>query len=471
MKTWLNYFREISAIPRGSYKEAQIAQYLVDFANANNLSVIRDSAHNVFIRKKASAGYESAPAILLQGHTDMVCEKNGDVAHDFSTEGIRVIQDGDILRAEGTTLGADNGYAVALMMALLADNTLQHPEMECLFTSAEEVGMDGMRAFDKTLLHSQRMLNVDSCEESCATAACAGGVRTKLVRDNKAESCTDNAVRLTVKGLIGGHSGEDISRGRANALKLCARILSQIPPEQNLRLIQMDGGSKDNAIPRECTAMFTVNDIAAVKDTLLSCADKIKRELSKDDANFLADITTEPYDGSVLCAEDTIRTIALLRTLPCGPLQMSHDIPGLVQTSSNTAIVHASGARTEVTLSSRSSCETQLDDVCALVETNAALCGFTCTHSGRYPGWDFRRDSELQSIYLRSAKEVLGIDANIIGIHAGLECGLLSHELPEMDMISIGPNMYDIHTPDERMSVSSGDRVYDLVVHMLASMK
>ncbi len=468
MKQLLDYFYEISAIPRASYNEKNIAAYLMDFAAEHQLEAYTDDAHNVLIRKPAAVGYENAPPVVLQGHTDMVCEKNPDTAHNFDTDGIRIIREGDRLRADGTTLGADDGFAVAAMMTILADSALPHPALECLFTTAEEVGMDGMRAFDKSLLRGRMMINLDSCEEAFATAACAGGVRSDFRRSCKTETVRGQAIRIFVTGLCGGHSGEDIHRGRGNALKLCARILSKAGA---FRLIRLDGGDKDNAIPRECEAWILAENAAFAKSCMISEAERIARELSPADAAFRCEITFEDYDGSALPCEDSQALLSLLRVLPCGPLSMSTGIEGLVESSSNTAVVRTSDTEMQLTVSSRSSVESKLDDICALLETCAALCGFRCEHYSRYPGWDFRRDSRMQEIYLDSARAVLGHEGKIIGIHAGLECGLLSREIPEMDMISIGPDMFDIHTPAEQLSVSSAERMYQLVLHMLASIR
>ena len=466
MKQLLDYFYEISAIPRASYKEEKIAAYLMHFAEEHHLEACTDEAHNVLIRKAASSGYENAPVVVLQGHTDMVCEKNADSSHNFDTDGIRIIREGDRLRADGTTLGADDGFAVASMMAILADDTLPHPALECLFTTSEEVGMDGMRAFDKSLLHGRLMINLDSCEEAFATAACAGGVRTDFRRSVEAKDADGHVIRLFVCGLCGGHSGEDINRGRGNALKICARILSVIG---EFRLIRMHGGDKDNAIPRECEAWILAKDPAAAQARMEEEFLRIKKELSDADASFRAEITCEDYSGKALSAADSLALLSLVRILPCGPLSMSTGIAGLVESSSNTAVVRTADTELRLTVSSRSSVDSKLDDICALLETCASLCGFRCEHYSRYPGWDFRRDSCMQKVYLDSAREVLGHEGTIIGIHAGLECGLLSRAIPDMDMISIGPDMFDIHTPAEQMSVSSAERVYRLVCHMLAS--
>ena len=463
----LKYFYEISAIPRPSYHEDKIADYLVSFANMHSLEVLRDSAHNVLIRKAASADMTDAPAVLLQGHTDMVCEKNGDCDHDFSAEGIKVLRDGDLLYADGTTLGADNGYAVATMLAILADNTISHPALECLFTSAEEVGLDGMRAVDPDWIRARMMINLDSCDEKCATAACAGGVRTNFDRSPSAVAYTGKAVRVFVTGLCGGHSGEDIDRCRANALKIGARLYCALSEAQDVHLISAHGGNKDNAIPRECELVIAASDPQAAVDTVNAQAAVIASELCRDDAEFRVDTSIIDFAGSRLSDSDEDAVISLLRIVPCGPLAMSADLPGLVETSSNTAVINADAHSIHIVASSRSSVESKLDDVCGIMEKCGVVSGFTVTHKSRYPGWKFRTDSSIQSVYKESSKACFGEEGKIIGIHAGLECGLLSEKIPEMDMLSIGPNMYDIHTPKERLSLSSAARVCDLVLDML----
>ena len=462
----LKYFYEISAIPRPSYHEDKIADYLVAFAHSHGLEALRDDAHNVLIRKAASADKVDSPAVLLQGHTDMVCEKNGDCNHDFSKEGIRILQDGDLLYADGTTLGADNGYAVATMLAILADNTLSHPSLECLFTSAEEVGLDGMRAVDPDWIHSRLMINLDSCDEMSATAACAGGVRTNFDRTTVAVPYTGKAVRVFVTGLCGGHSGEDIDRCRANALKIAARLYSSLSG-LDTHLISVHGGNKDNAIPRECELIIACANPQDIIDKVQAQSAVIAAELCRDDAAFRVDTSVLEFAGSRMSDADENAVISLLRILPCGPLAMSADLPGLVETSSNTAVIEADAQNAHVVTSSRSSVESKLDDVCDIMEHCGAVCGFTVTHKSRYPGWKFRADSAIQSIYKESSKACFGEEGKIIGIHAGLECGLLSEKIPEMDMLSIGPNMFDIHTPKERLSISSAARVCDLVLDML----
>lgn len=471
MNHLLSYFYEISAIPRASYHEEKIATYLTRFASSHHLETVRDAWNNVLIRKPASAGYESAPTVLLQGHTDMVCEKNAGVVHNFDTDGIRILRKDDILYADGTTLGADNGYAVAAMLAILSDNTLEHPALECLFTTSEEVGLDGMRNFDASQLHSHIMINLDSCEEDCATAACAGGVRTHLHRTCSTVPVSGTALCLHIGGLMGGHSGEDIHRGRANALKIAARMYTAVCRTTDNCLISVQGGNKDNAIPRECTVRWISRDPEAEREALSAYADVIRNELSTEDRAFSVCITEEAFSGYGIASDDADALFALLRILPCGPLAMSNRLPGVVETSCNTAVVSALADGMDVTVSSRSSVESKLDDLCELLETCGHLTGFTAEHRNRYPGWDFSVDSQIQTVYTQAAEECLHKAPRIIGIHAGLECGLMREKRPDMDMISIGPNIWDLHTPQERMSISSAERVYEMILTMLKKIR
>ncbi len=470
-RSFLDYFYEISAIPRPSGKEERIADYLMHFANAHGLAATRDTANNVLICKPASAGYENAAPILLQGHTDMVCEKNAGTAHDFDTEGIRVMREGDILRADGTTLGADNGYAVAVMLAVLSDDTLSHPALECLFTTEEEVGLNGMQSFDKSVIRARLMINLDSCDETVATAACAGGVRTDFRRTPASAVTADGMVlQMAVTGLKGGHSGEDINRGRGNAIKICARLYAAAAKATDLHMVSMNGGNKDNAIPRECTVRFTAADPQKAIIAIREEEAHIRAVRTADDAAFSVSVK-EAAAVRAMPDADAVALISLIRLLPCGPLSMSNNVPGLVETSSNTAIVCADTEQILLTVSSRSSVDAELTDLCTILNTAAKVTGFENGHYARYPGWDFTVNSRLQQVYLDTYRTLFGKEAQIIGIHAGLECGILKQAIPDMDIISIGPDMQDIHTPAEQLSVSSGERVYQLLLAMLAAFK
>ncbi len=464
----LAHFSAISAIPRGSGNEEAVARYVEEFARSRGLFCVRDERNNVYVRRPAAAGYTDAPAVVLQGHLDMVCEANGHVIHDFEKDPIRFVQDGDILRADGTTLGADNGVAVAIMLMLLDKAELCAPTLECVFTTSEETGMDGMRHFDPALLQGRQMINLDSAGEGEATVACAGGVRTDLVRSVTWESVPAalSVLSIAITGLAGGHSGEDIHRGRTPAIPAMGQLLWRVADACDLRLVSLTGGARDNAIPRECTAIVAVSDKAAAIAAIQAGEAVLRADLVPEDAGF----TVQVSDGSgdrCMSAADTKALLALLRVIPVGVRRMSRDIPGLVETSSSMGVVRTNANQVEITVSSRSSVSAQLDELQAVLDACGTLSGATCTHRSRYPGWAFRSGSRMQSCYKESWQALFGTEAKIIGIHAGLECGLLMEKCPDMDIISIGPDIQNLHSPDEFLRLSSLDRLTTLVLHIL----
>ena len=459
------YFEEISKIPRGSGNEAEVAAYVETFANTHGLFVIRDEANNVYIRKDAAKGRENDAAIVLQGHLDMVCEANADTVHDFTKDPIRLVRNGDILTADGTTLGADNGVAVALMMALLEAENLSHPMLECIFSADEEAGMTGMRAFDASVVKGRMMINLDSEGEGIATVSCAGGVRTviTLPADTKPVPERYETVRLTVKGLFGGHSGADIHLGRANAIKTAARLLYSASYDADVRLISLEGGSKDNAIPRECTVVFATNSPDKAAAAIEKEAASIR--FCEDDKDFRA--LTEKIDRSdkSLAASDAV--LRLLNDLPFGIIAMSKGIPGLVETSANTGIIRTGEDGVVITVSSRSSVEAELDKIEASLASLAVNAGGTFAHKNRYPGWEYKEGTALQTKYKETFRRMFGRDAAVVGIHAGLECGLFMEKVPDMDIIAIGPEVTNLHSPDETLVVSTYERLCELVAEML----
>lgn len=463
----LSHFSAISAIPRGSGNEEAVAHYVEEFAKSRGLFCVRDDHNNVYIRRPAAVGYEDAPAVVLQGHLDMVCEANANVTHDFTTDPIRFVLDGDILRADGTTLGADNGVAVAIMLMLLDKADLCAPMLECVFTTSEETGMDGMRHFDCSLLQGRQMINLDSAGEGEATVACAGGVRTDLVKSVTWEKIPEGmtVLSITITGLAGGHSGEDIHRGRTPAIPAMGQLLSRMGDD--LRLVSICGGARDNAIPRECTAVVAVSDKHAANTAIREGEAVLRADLVLEDAGFAVEVAEVPCDRC-MSAADTMALTSLLRVIPVGVRRMSWDIPGLVETSSSLGVIRTTGSQVEITVSSRSSVSAQLDEMQAVLQACGTLAGAVCTHRSRYPGWAFRSGSRLQECYKKGWQELFGTEAKIIGIHAGLECGLLMEKLPDMDIISIGPDIQNLHSPDEFLRLSSLDRLTTLVVHMLS---
>ncbi len=465
------FFEDISAIPRGSGNEAGIASFLVEFAEKRGLEVLRDAANNVFIRKPASPDYEKAPAVLFQGHTDMVCEKNAATVHDFLRDPLRLkVKDG-FLSAEGTTLGADDGAAVALMLALLDDDTLAHPTIECLMTSGEETGLIGAGLFDYSAVTARRMINLDSETEGEVTVSCAGGVRTALTLDcDRVPAPPLKALAIRVTGLAGGHSGAEIHLGRANAIQTLGRILANLYRKEPFQLIGIGGGLKSNAIPREASCRITAADPEGMTRSVRRLEAEIRAELTGADAGFRVYVTKGgAYDAAFTFA-DTSRAIALLTLPQTGVLSMCPAMPELVESSSNLGVVTQEENKVTFLFESRSSVESKLDDLCLHSELLAKAVGASCSHSARYPGWKFAETSPLREHYCRAYTEENGKPPRVLAIHAGLECGLIVGRIPDMDVISIGPNVHDIHTPFEKLELASCERTWRLVVRMLAEM-
>ena len=462
------FFEEISAIPRPSYHEGGIADYLVAFAKERNLECYRDTTNNVLIKKPATAGKENVPAILFQGHTDMVCEKNADVEHDFLKDPLKLYVDGNMLRANGTTLGADNGIAVATMLALLDGEIAEHPAIECLFTSAEETGMDGVNNFDYDLISARRLVNMDSEDIGKITAGCAGGFRTDLEVACKTRSFAGSALRVSVSGLMGGHSGVNINDGRANANKLMGRLLSALIKTQEICLISLAGGSKTNAIPRECEAVLAVSDADAAVDCLTACAAEIANELSEEDKGFEL-ICEDSEDAAVMFdGESTLKLIAVLSCAQNGVLAMSNQVKGLVEFSRNLGVIETKGDTVTFLFSTRSSVDGQLSAAMDEMDIFARILGASVSHHNRYPGWCYAKTSAIRDAYLAAYREVMGGEADIDVIHAGLECGVISSKISDMDMISVGPDMFDIHSPDEALDLDSVEKFWKIVERLIA---
>ena len=380
------YFEKISAIPRGSGDEAGIADYLEAFAKEHGLISLRDSIHNVMIKKPGSEGKQSLPAVLLQGHTDMVCEKNAATQHDFETDPIELILEGDKLRANGTTLGADNGVAVAMMLAILADNSLVHPPLECLFTSQEEVGLLGAHAVDGSWIDAFTMINLDSGPEDTAIVSCAGGMRIDWTKRFAPEKASGSALRISLTGLMGGHSGTCIDRHRANSVKLMGRILQALPP---FHLVSIDGGSKENAIPRECFVLLTTQQPDELAASVHAMAQTIRLELGEPDEGFAVAVEKTGEVNEQMSVKDTKDIVSLLMIAPSGVLSMSPTMEGLVETSVNLGVIKTSGNTVLFTFSPRSSVESKQDET----EIRLRLLGeaFLCDvrSYNRYPGWKY----------------------------------------------------------------------------------
>ena len=466
-KGLLDYFKAVSDIPRPTFAEEKIADYLCDFASSRGLEYYRDNSHNVLIKKQGSIGREREAAILLQGHTDMVCEKNSGVEHDFLCEGLDLYEENGWIRARGTTLGADNGVAVAVMLYILDGALDSHPPIECLFTSAEEVGLIGANAFDYSKIAARQMINMDSADESQIICGCAGGQRSTLKYDLIPQKSQGNGIKITIKGLAGGHSGEDINRGRANANKLMGRILNFVWNEDKFNLISINGGSKDNAIPRECVAEICVRDAQGVIALINKAALDISKELCADDRNF--EVLAESFFGSekMISLEQTEKIIFLLSTVQNGVIEMNTNIPELVEFSRNLGIVLTKNDRMEFTFMARSPKKSHINVSAQQLLGYANMLGMSLALESEYPGWDFSVESPIREKYAQSYRELYGKDPTVTAIHAGLECGIIKEKVPDMDIISCGPIVLDLHSPDEALNIESFEKFFTVIKNTL----
>lgn len=463
-------FEDLCAIPHGSGNEKGIADYIDAFAVKRGLYVLRDETGNVFVRKSAGEGYEGAEPILLQGHMDMVCEKNADSNHDFLRDGLTLSVKDGYLWADGTTLGADDGIAVAMMLALL--ETDKHPTLECLFTVEEETGLAGAKGFDCSVITAKRMINLDSEEDSQVTAGCAGGCRTEVDFDYSPRLAPVGykVIKIALTGLSGGHSGAEIHCGKTNAIVAMGRLLSSAHEDVKFNLIDISCDGKDNAIARECFATLATQRAGDLRNKILREFSELKKELADCDRGISVDITVNDIDSPEQCIDEktTDNIIAFLTTVKTGVLKMSNQIEGLVEYSRNLGVAETCENRVKFTLSSRSSLESQLDLSCRELDTLSTLVGAVCRHYARYPGWEYSPVSPLRNKYIDSFKNLYGKDLTVGVIHAGLECGILSSKTSGMDIISVGPDMYDIHSPNEHLSLASVNRVWNVLIDVVS---
>jgi len=454
------YFHEVTQVPRPSKKEGKMIQYLESFAAQNHLDIKKDAVGNILITKPASPGYEHLPVVILQSHIDMVCEKNSDVVHNFETDPIKTVVDGEWLRAKGTTLGADNGIGVATQLAVLASRDIAHGPLECLFTVDEETGLTGANALETGFMTGKILLNLDSEDEGQLFIGCSGGKTTKatFAYDPLPAPPDLYYVRIAVSGLNGGHSGCDIHKGLGNANKLLARFLYIIRKEYPVVLSALEGGNLHNAIARESNAVIGLrrNDREKVRIVLNHFIAAIEKELKQVDPNVR--MTMETIEPPATCMDDDFagRLIASLVACPHGVIAMSHDMEGLVETSTNLASVKmGSDATIAVVTSQRSSLDSAKDAVADQVAATFQLAGATVTQSDGYPGWAPNPDSKILRTAQETYRRLFGKDAQIMAIHAGLECGLFLEKYPYLDMISFGPTLRDVHSPKECIEIKT----------------
>ena len=465
-KEALRYFEEICGIPHGSGDTAAIADYCVAFAEKHGLSYLRDDHNNVVIRKAASPGYEDHPTVILQGHLDMVCEKDPDCDIDFTKDGLRLKEDGTYIYAEGTTLGGDDGIAIAYALAVLAAKDLRHPPLEAVFTTDEETGMYGADALDMSVLQGRVLLNIDSEAEGILTAGCAGGARSTLRLPLQRETTCGPVYRVAVSGLLGGHSGVEIDKGRANANKVLGELLSKLP---DVQLISINGGSKDNAIPRSCEAIL-ISPAPYFRAAFEAAVNALLPGLpsTETEKTFLCEAVSGSF--CALTKESSNALLGLLNDLPNGIQAMSLDIEGLVQTSLNLGILETSENTARITFSVRSSVGAEKVALTQQLSALAEKYGAAYSQAGDYPAWEYQPNSRLREVMIRVFTDLYGKAPMVDVIHAGLECGIFSDRLEGLDAISFGPQMHDIHTSRERLEIASVERTWNYLLAVLAEL-
>lgn len=466
-----HYFEDIAAIPRESRDEKAISDFLVAFAKERGLWVYQDEVYNVIIKKPASAGAEGAPAVMMQGHIDMVCDKLAGVDHDFKTQGIDLVVKDGVLSANGTTLGADNGVAVALMLTILDDDSLVHPALECVFTTDEETGLVGAETLDKSQIDARIMINLDSEEEGVATVSCAGGVVVTYTRPITREHKSGSTLTLEISGLLGGHSGADIHLERGNGNLIMARIVERLMIAGEPALVSFNGGTKDNAINRECKAVLVYADHAAAEagaELAQSIAAAVSAELETYDPGFTCALAIDDAAEVEAINEDTaLAFVRAIRLAPNGVMRRNLAADGAVDVSSNIGVVATSDTEAKILLSPRSSITSLQEEFKDRLQTLADVLGFDAKFEFEYPGWSYVEHSPVREVFQESYRDLFGTELRIESIHAGLECGLFADALPGLDAIAVGPQLYDVHTPDEHMELASFERFYVLLVDAL----
>jgi dipeptidase D len=472
-KEVFHFFEELTRIPRGSGNEKQVSDYLVAFARQRKLEVFQDEALNVIIRKPGTAGYEAAPAVILQGHMDMVCEKAEGCRHDFAKDPLTLKIEGDLLWAVGTTLGADDGIAVACGLAILDSAKIPHPPLEFLVTTSEETGMDGARALATTHLTGKTLLNIDAEEEGVLFVSCAGGVNVVSRFDTRWEKATGGALLIKVSGLKGGHSGMEIIQQRANAIKLLGRTLDAARAAGKFHLAALAGGAKANAIAREAQATITAEApvLARIKAVVESLAKDLQAEFAVADPGVKVVAASGAKVARRLDSAATDRLIDFLVVAPHGVQSMSRDLEGLVESSLNLGVLEQSDEAITVTVSARSAVASIGEDLARRVEVLAGLAGARSARTGAYPAWQYQKDSRIRDLCASVYQDVSGSAPKLKAIHAGLECGLLREKLPETDMISFGPNLYNVHTPEEHLSIKSVANTWKFLTTVLGKLK
>jgi len=466
-----NHFADLNAVPRPSKKEERVIEFMLNFGKELNLETIKDEIGNVIIKKPASPGMENRKKVILQSHLDMVHQKNGDTVFDFDNEGIKMRVQGDWIDAEGTTLGADNGIGVATIMATLSSNEIQHPALEAFFTIDEETGMTGAKEMDGSLFDGEILLNLDTEDDDELSIGCAGGIdtNTSYSYDSEPIFASSKCFEISIKGLLGGHSGMDIDSGRGNANKWMSRLLWTISQKMNLQLISFDGGGLRNAIPREssCVIAFSENDLTLFKTIINSMVDTFKTEYKSIEEHMRVECNETQSNGSAVSNADCKKIINTLCAVQNGVYRMSPDIKGLVETSSSLARVEIKDGSFITQSLQRSSVDSTRDEVAMTIKSCFENMGCEVIQSGEYPGWQPNPDSRILEIMEQLYKDMFNENPQVKACHAGLECGILGKHLPEVDMISFGPNIRAAHSPDEKVQISSVQKFWKFYLETL----
>lgn len=460
----INFFKEISKVPRNSKEEGKIAEYLCEFAASRNLWYRKDENNNVLIKKKASIGLEDRKTILFQAHTDMVCVKTQESNHNFESDPIEIIENEDTLTAKNTTLGADDGIGVAFLLLLLEDKDIKLPNIECLFTTEEEIGMNGARSFDYSDINASYLINLDGEEENTAIVGCAGGVSVNYTKECKLEDVTNTVYEINVTGLYGGHSGVDIDKGRINSNYLIARLLNELA---DVKIISFIGGTKDNAIANSTRALFTTSTLEIDK-TINSALCKFR--FSKEDRNSMVEVKPVLTKNRMMCLnkEDSKSVLSLIVKLKQDVIEMSKDIKNLVETSGNIGIVRVEEGNALIVESLRSSIDSRKEEIKQENNELALKLGFNILEEGEYPGWKYNPNSKLEKVYLEAYKQTHNNEQPVICvIHAGVECGMIYENLPHLDMISLGPDVKDVHTVNETLYLDSCKKMLETLICMI----
>lgn len=464
------FFEEICAIPHGSRNTKKISDFLVNFAKEQGLTYIQDEMGNVILFGEGTCGMENHEPVVLQGHMDMVCEKDADVTLDMAVDGLDLTHDGRYIFAKGTTLGGDDGIALAYAMALLSDKSIAHPPLEIIITVDEEIGMLGADAIDVSMLKGRTLINLDSEDEGIFTVACAGGATATISLPVERRAVYGPCIRLSVSGLQGGHSGAEIHKNRANANKLMGEFMARIQKLMPLRLTSLAGGTKDNAIPRSCQATLVAMGIhlERINDIAQEFQAEVREQYDEPEALIQA-FDVDALGGNSLTDESTAKVIGLLCAAPNGVQAWSQDMEGLVQTSLNLGVLKL-GERLTATFSVRSSVNAEKK---ALLEKLRELTAFyegAYSQMGEYPAWEYKKDSHLREVMVQVYKEMFGKEPKVLAIHAGLECGLLAEKMPGLDCVSIGPQMHDIHTSREKLDIASTARTWNFLLKVLKAL-